>query len=95
MSVDILLVLILALSCNLDNVAIGIAYGIRGIRLPFESNLLIAVLTAGGTLFFIVFGHQIVMVLSPRVAVLTGSLILVAMGVRGAWTRILGPQSGS
>ncbi len=81
MDLNMLLVLILALSCNLDNVAIGISYGIRGIRLPFLSNLLIAVLTAGGTLVFIVFGHQIVTILSPRVAVLAGSLILMAMGV--------------
>jgi putative sporulation protein YtaF len=78
---DLLLILLLSLSCNLDNVAIGLSYGLRGIRLPLLSNLLIAILTSGGTLVFIVFGHQIVTVLSPKNAVLTGSIILMVMGV--------------
>jgi putative sporulation protein YtaF len=84
---DLLLVLLLALSCNLDNVAIGLSYGLRGIRLPLSSNLLIAILTGGGTLVFIVFGQQIVTVLSPQNAVFTGSIILMVMG---AW--VLGQE---
>jgi putative sporulation protein YtaF len=78
---DILLVVMLALSCNLDNLAIGISYGVRDIRLPFSSNLLIAVITAGGTLAVIISGRQVHTVVSSDVAVAIGSLILIAMGV--------------
>jgi putative sporulation protein YtaF len=77
---DILLVVMLALSCNLDNLTIGISYGVRDIRLPFFSNLLIAVITAGGTLAVIIFGRQVHTVVSSDVAVAIGTLILIAMG---------------
>jgi putative sporulation protein YtaF len=76
-----LVILLLALSCNLDNIAIGISYGIRNIRLPWLSNLLIAFLTAAGTGLFIVFGQRIITYLSPKIAVLSASLILIAMGL--------------
>lgn len=39
----------LAISCNLDNVGVGLAYGARGIGIPLASNLLIALVTAAGT----------------------------------------------
>ena len=51
----LLTILLLALSCNLDNVGVGIAYGARGIGIPLASNLLIALITAAGTGLCIVF----------------------------------------
>ncbi len=81
MDKNVIIILLLALSCNLDNIAIGISYGIRNIRLPWLSNLLIAFLTGTGTWLFIVFGQKIVTVLSPKIAVLSASLILIAMGL--------------
>jgi putative Mn2+ efflux pump MntP len=40
---------LIALSCNLDNVGVGISYGTRRIRLPLITNFYIALLTAFGT----------------------------------------------
>ena len=85
MDKNVLFVLLLALSCNLDNIAIGISYGVRNIRLPWLSNLLIAFLTGFGTWLFIVFGQRIISYISPKIAVLAASFILIGMGVWVLW----------
>jgi putative sporulation protein YtaF len=74
-------ILLLAISCNLDNVGVGIAYGARGVGIPLVSNLLIALITAGGTGLCIIFGQQIFQVLPSEAAVLLGAVLLVGMGV--------------
>jgi putative sporulation protein YtaF len=74
-------ILMLAISCNLDNVGVGIAYGARGIGIPLPSNLLIALITAAGTGLCIVFGQQIFQVLPGEVGVLLGAALLIGMGV--------------
>jgi putative sporulation protein YtaF len=77
----ILTIFLLAVSCNLDNVGVGIAYGARGIGIPLASNLLIAVITAAGTGVCIIFGQQIFQVLPGEVGVILGAVLLVGMGV--------------
>jgi putative sporulation protein YtaF len=85
MNKNVILVLLLGLSCNLDNIAIGISYGVRSIRLPWRSNLLIAFLTGFGTWLFIVFGQRIITYISPKAAVLAASGILIGMGLWVLW----------
>ena len=77
----LLTILLLAISCNLDNVGVGIAYGARGIGIPLASNLLIALVTAAGTGLCIVFGQQIFQVLPGEVGVILGAVLLIGMGV--------------
>jgi putative sporulation protein YtaF len=77
----LLTILLLAVSCNLDNVGVGIAYGARGIGIPLASNLLIALVTAAGTGLCIVFGQQIFQVLPGEVGVILGAVLLIGMGV--------------
>lgn len=77
----LLTILLLAISCNLDNVGVGIAYGARGIGIPLASNLLIALITAGGTGLCIVFGRQIFQFLPSQGAVILGAALLIGMGV--------------
>ncbi len=77
----LLIILLLAISCNLDNVGVGIAYGARGIGIPLGSNLLIALVTAAGTGLCIIFGQRIFQVLPAEVGVLLGAVLLVGMGV--------------
>jgi putative sporulation protein YtaF len=76
-----LTILLLAISCNLDNVGVGLAYGARGIGIPLASNLLIALVTAAGTGLCIVFGQQIFQVLPVGVGVILGAVLLIGMGV--------------
>lgn len=73
--------LLIAISCNLDNVGVGISYGVRGIRLPFLTNLYIALLTACGTGLAMVLGQQTFLFLSPESGAILGGGILIAMGV--------------
>jgi putative Mn2+ efflux pump MntP len=72
---------LIALSCNLDNVGVGISYGTRRIRLPLATNLYIALLTAAGTYLAMVLGQQVFRFFSPSCGAVLGGGILVAMGV--------------
>lgn len=48
---NIVTIFLLALSSHLDNVGVGTSYGVRGINIPFGSNMLIAVIIALEPLF--------------------------------------------
>jgi putative sporulation protein YtaF len=76
---------LIALSCNLDNVGVGISYGTRGIRLPLITNVYIALLTAAGTYLAMVAGQQAFQFFSPESGAILGGGILVAMGVWVLW----------
>jgi putative sporulation protein YtaF len=75
-------IFLLALACSLDNIGIGIAYGVRRLSIPFGTNLLIAVLTAGGTLMVMLGGHLVTRLIHPQTAILMGGVIII---VAGAW----------
>ncbi len=77
----LLTILLIVISSNLDNIGVGIAYGIRKINIPFTSNLLIAVITSAGTFLSILLGHTIYHFLSPKTATLLGGGIIIAAGV--------------
>jgi putative sporulation protein YtaF len=75
------IILLMAVSCNLDNLGIGIAYGARGVSIPFVSNLLIAGITTLGTYVSAVFGHSVYLFLKPDIAKYTGAAILICAGI--------------
>jgi putative sporulation protein YtaF len=79
-AVTALTAFLIALSCNLDNVGVGLAYGARGIRLPLATNLYIALLTGAGTGLAMILGEQTFMFLSPDSGAILGGAILVFMG---------------
>lgn len=78
-------IFLLALACSLDNIGIGIAYGVRRLSIPFGTNLLIALLTAGGTLLVMLSGHLVTRLIHPQTAILVGGVIII---VAGAWVVI-------
>jgi putative sporulation protein YtaF len=78
-------IFLLALACSLDNIGIGIAYGVRRLSIPFGTNVLIALLTAGGTLLVMLSGHLITRLIHPQTAIIIGGVIIV---VAGAWVVI-------
>jgi len=65
---------------NLDNLAVGTAYGMRGTRIAARSNLFIAVVTMGATAGAMTFGHALSGLLSSSVASTLGALIIIAIG---------------
>jgi putative sporulation protein YtaF len=74
-------VFLLALSCSLDNVGLGVAFGVRKISIPIAVNLLIALLTAGGTLLVMLAGHLVARLIHPHTAVIIGGVIIILAGV--------------
>jgi putative sporulation protein YtaF len=71
----------LAVSSNLDNIGVGVSYGIRKINIPFTSNLLIAGVTSTGTLVSILLGQTIYLFLRPPMAAVSGGGIIIAAGI--------------
>lgn len=69
-----------AISANLDNLTIGVAYGIKRIKIEPESNLIIACITAIGTFLSMSLGSLFTEIISTETANLIGSSILVFVG---------------
>ncbi len=84
-NLHILTILLLALSSNFDNVGVGTSYGTRGINIPFDSNLLIAVITGTGTFVSMAIGNGIGNVINPNSANAMGALVI---GCTGVWVLI-------
>lgn len=73
--------LLLVLAANLDNLGVGISLGARKIRLPLTSNLLIALVTSGGTLLSLFAGRWLASFLWPGVTREVGATIITATGL--------------
>ena len=69
----------LGIICNLDNLGVGISYGLQKIRIPFPSNLLIAIMSAITTAFAMVMGTYLGRVFP--FANLLGAILLIAIGL--------------
>ncbi|MBW4553508.1 MAG: manganese efflux pump [Aphanocapsa sp. GSE-SYN-MK-11-07L] len=77
--------LLLSLASNVDNFAVGIAYGVKRLRISLLSNLLIALISGVGTLLSMSVGDVISSYLPNPVANGLGSAVLVAIGLWGIW----------
>lgn len=64
-------IFLLCLAPNLDNMAIGLAYGIRKINVPFKSNFAIALFSGIATLISSLFGK----LLANNIPIHTGNII--------------------
>jgi putative sporulation protein YtaF len=69
----------IGLISNLDNLGIGISYGLQKIRIPFSSNLLIAIMSLFATGFAMVMGTFLSKVFP--FANLIGASLLIAIGL--------------
>ncbi|MFH7030008.1 MAG: manganese efflux pump [Heteroscytonema crispum UTEX LB 1556] len=72
---------LLAIAANVDNFAVGIAYGVKKLQIGILTNLFIALVSAIGTFLSISVGDDINNYLSVNVANVLGSFVLVAVGV--------------
>lgn len=77
----ILSIVLLALSTSLDSLAVGIVYGLRQIRLPWSSNLLIAFITGLGTFGAMKAGAYIFTLIPPVWASYISSGVMAGAGV--------------
>ncbi|MNO59074.1 manganese efflux pump MntP [compost metagenome] len=80
-SYSLLAVIVIALASNLDNAGVGIAYGVRKIRIPWYSNLTIAIISFLATLLSGLFGNLLALWVHPWVGQLIGTIVIVSVGV--------------
>lgn len=72
---------LLAIAANVDNFAVGIAYGLKKIKIGLSTNLFIGFISALGTYLATAVGEDIGKSLDIHVANLLSSAVLVAIGV--------------
>ncbi|MED1203625.1 sporulation membrane protein YtaF [Heyndrickxia acidicola] len=78
---NVLLMIAIGVASNLDNAGVGVAYGIKKIKVPFVANSIIAFI---GFLFALLgglFGNWVSIWLSPFVCNIIGMIVLVTIGV--------------
>jgi len=77
----LLITLLLALSCNLDNLVVSTSYGTRKTNIPFASNLLVAVITGSATLAAMLAGKFVAGLIHPWYANYIGAMLIVFSGI--------------
>ncbi len=73
-------ILVFAVALSLDGFGAGISYGMRKIKIPFSSLLVICFISVGAMTIAILSGHLITRVVSPQIAQVVGAVILIAIG---------------
>jgi putative Mn2+ efflux pump MntP len=77
--------LLLAIASNIDNFAVGIAYGVKKLKIGILTNLFIAFVSATGTYLSLAVGKDINHYLSISTANALGSFVLIAVGAWSLW----------
>ena len=69
-----------SISANIDNFTVGLAYGIKNIKIKLLSNLIIAFISSIGTFISMYMGFLISKLILPKVANILGCTILIVIG---------------
>ncbi|WP_067616968.1 manganese efflux pump MntP [Alicyclobacillus acidiphilus] len=77
--------LVLGVSSNLDNVGIGLSYGMHRTRIPLFFSIAVAVMSFSACFFGALTGRRIIGIASAHQWSLVGSCILIAIGL---WTAV-------
>lgn len=85
--------IVLSLSTNLDNLAVGMSYGLRNWIVPTSANFTIAILSGLSTWISIHLGDQIRHYLPNSLAGYLGSLILIVIGILSIWQTLISDSS--
>jgi putative sporulation protein YtaF len=76
-------ILLIAFASNLDNLGIGISFGMRLTKIPIMSNIIIAIITMMGTFISMTLGEYVTRFLPESGANILGAAIIIAIGI---WT---------
>jgi len=77
----ILSALSFSLSSNLDNLVIGIAYGIKKVKIGIIANLIIAIVTSTATFLSMLIGIYISKLLPPSASNDLGAIVIIILGL--------------
>lgn len=87
----LLSIILLSISANLDNFTIGMAYGIKGVKIRLWNNFIIAIVSCIGTFLSMSAGKVFTGWISPEAGNRIGSCILILMGL---WVMLSSFQRG-
>lgn len=76
-------IILIGVAANLDNLGIGLAYGVKQTKIPMISNITIAFVAMVITYVAVVAGSEVTRYISPHNASFIGSLLLCGIGL---WT---------
>lgn len=73
---------LLALTLSLDSCSVGLTYGLRKVRIPAKSIIVISLCSAAVMILSMGIGHLVAQIFSPALATKIGGAVLVGIG---AW----------
>jgi len=73
-------IIFLGIAANIDNLGIGVAYGIRSIKIPFIANLVIAIMSGIATFLTCYAGHLLEFVIPTYFCNILGGGIVILVG---------------
>ncbi|UNC91598.1 sporulation membrane protein YtaF [Candidatus Contubernalis alkaliaceticus] len=76
----LLSIILLGLAVSLDGFGVGMAYGVRNMRLPFLSIIIISLSSALAIMFSMLTGKLVSAFFSPEAASMVGGIMLVGIG---------------
>lgn len=76
-------IILIGIASNLDNLGIGLAYGMKEIKIPILSNIIIACMSMIISYVAVIAGSNLSEYISPNIANFLGSFLLCAIGL---WT---------
>ncbi|MCP8967420.1 sporulation membrane protein YtaF [Ectobacillus ponti] len=83
--------LLLAFTLSLDSCSVGLTYGLRQVRIPWKSIIVIGLCSGAVMAVSMGIGHAIAQIFSPDLARMIGGVVLVGIG---AWVLYQFFQSG-
>jgi putative sporulation protein YtaF len=78
---DVLAALLIGVVSNLDNLGVGVAFGIRGTRIDAMANLIVAGITMAVTAGSVTCGHVLSKIFPAAVTGWLGPLIIIGIGI--------------
>lgn len=73
---------LLALTLSLDSCSVGLTYGLRKVRIPAKSIIVISLCSAAVMILSMGIGHLVAQIFSPALATKIGGAVLIGIG---AW----------
>lgn len=78
--INLITAILFSFSANIDNIAIGISYGIKKIHICIYKNIVIALFTSFFTFLSMYLGNYIAILLSENIANILGPIVLLFIG---------------
>lgn len=85
MMLPFLSLILLALAVSLDGFGVGASYGIRKIKIPLVSVIIIALMSGVVMYASMYIGVWLAACFSPNLATMLGAIILIAIGIWAIW----------